>query len=75
MKRNNCDCLDRVADIFIVLLIAAVIGLKIAGIITLSWFWLFSPIIFLFGLGVVLALIVMIVCIINIFIESKKEKE
>ena len=50
------DGIDRIADIFIVVLIALIIGLKLEGIITISWFWLLSPLWLLFGLGVILSI-------------------
>ena len=68
------DGMDRVADVIIIGIICIILGLKFTGIITISWFWLLSPIIFLFGLGIILTLIMIIIYIITIFI-SKKEND
>lgn len=63
---------DRIADIIIISIFLIIIGLKIANIITISWFWLFSPIIFLFGLGIILSVGLTIACLISIY-KYKKE--
>lgn len=68
------DGIDRVADIFIIALIAIIIGLKLEGVITISWFWLLSPLWFLFGLGVILSIILLTACIINSYIINKENK-
>lgn len=68
------DGVDRIADIFIVVFIAIIIGLKLEGIITISWFWLLSPIWLLFGLGVILSIILLTACIINSYIINKENK-
>ena len=54
------DFEDKIAEIFIIIAIIAVIALKITGVITLSWFWLLCPIWGLFSLGCVLAVIFLI---------------
>ena len=63
---------DRVADIIIILAIAAVIILKICGIITLSWLWLLSPIWVSFGIGCIGALALFIGLSIQLLFERKK---
>ena len=63
---------DRIGDIFILGIILTVIILKITGIITLSWFWLFSPLIFLFGLGIIIAIILILMCLISIYINKRR---
>lgn len=68
------DNVDRVADIFIIVLIAIVIGLKLEGVITISWFWLLSPLWLLFGLGIILSIIFLILCIIESYIINKENK-
>lgn len=69
------DNVDRIADICIIVAAATVLGLKLAGVITISWFWLFSPIIFLFGLGLLFGAVLTIGCLINTwYLEYKKEK-
>lgn len=65
---------DKIADIFFILAIAAIIILKINGTITWSWFWIFSPIIFLLGLGIILAIGIILACIITVYLERRKEK-
>ena len=68
------DGIDRMADIFILVFIAIIIGLKLEGVITISWFWLLSPLWFLFGLGVILSIILLTACIINSYIINKENK-
>ena len=63
---------DRIGDIFILGIILTVIILKITGIITLSRFWLFSPLIFLFGLGIIIAIILILMCLISIYINKRR---
>jgi len=62
--------LDRIADVAVIGAIIAVIVLKIIGIITIPWVWLLSPIWICFGLGIIIALAMMII----FFIQCKKEK-
>ena len=67
---------DRVADIFIILVFCTIIGLKITGVITISWFLLFSPIIILLGLGILLAIGLTIACLLTTLDNKvRKEKE
>ena len=66
---------DRVADILIIVIFLSIIGLKIANVITLSWFWLFSPIIFLFGIGIILAIFMTLACIISTYIDNKRRNK
>jgi hypothetical protein len=69
------DNVDKVADIFVILVAATLVVLKLTGVITISWFWLFSPIIFLFGLGLLFGAVLTISCLINTwYLEYKKEK-
>ena len=69
------DSLDRVVDIFLIILVIVFIYLKITGIITLSWFWILCPIWGLFALGVILAIIIGIIFIVSIIIDNKKENK
>jgi len=66
---------DRIADIVIISIFLTIIGLKIANIITISWFWLFSPIIFLLGLGVILSVGLTIGCLISTYKYKRRTKE
>ena len=73
--KNRRDPFDAIVDIFLIACFILVICLKATGIITLSWFWLFFPIICLFGIGVVLALILGIICIVVLLISNKEIKD
>ncbi len=72
--KNKRDPIDIAAEVFMLICIAAIIYLKIIGTIKLSWFWIFSPIIGLFGLSVVFALILGIICIVTILIDKGDNK-
>lgn len=73
--RDIVDIVDRIVDICVIVAVATITGLKLAGVITISWFWLFSPIIFLFGLGLLFGGVLTIGCLINTwYLEYKKEK-
>ena len=61
---------DRIIDIFIVVVIAGIIGLKLTGAITISWFWLFSPIIFLFGAGLILTIVMIVIVLLEEIIHK-----
>lgn len=68
---------DKCADIFILLAVLTVIGLKIGGIITIPWVWLLAPIWVTFLVGLVIACIVLLLflgtCVID-KIEIKENK-
>ena len=57
---------DRIYDGIIILGILTVIILKITNVITISWFWLLSPLWLLLGIGTILAILVTILCLIHI---------
>ena len=63
---------DRIVDIVIIGAILTVIILKIVGVITISWLWLFSPIWILFGLGLILAVFMTIICILSEYIDRRR---
>ena len=69
---------DKCADIFILLVVLTVIGLKISGIITIPWVWLLAPIWVTFLVGLVIACIVLLLflgaCVID-KIEIKENKK
>lgn len=65
---------DRIVDAIIIGAILTVIGLKIAGIITISWLWLLSPIWILFGAGTILAIALTILCLIITYIHKGEKK-
>lgn len=65
---------DRMVDAIIIGAILTVIGLKIAGVITISWLWLLSPIWILFGIGTVLAIMLTILCLITTYIHKGEKK-
>ena len=65
---------DLVVNIIIAVAIAAVIILKICGVITLSWLWLLSPIWISFGIGCIGALALFIGLSIQLLFERKKER-
>ena len=71
MRKNKRDPIDIAAEVFLLICLLVVIYLKVTGIIKLSWFWVFSPLIGLLGLGLVLALILGIICIVIILIDNK----
>ena len=69
---------DRITDIIIVLIVLAIIVLKILNIITISWFWLLSPIWLLFIIGIILSIafgIAFIIATINMTKEKDNEEE
>ena len=72
--KNRRDPIDTAVDIFLLVCIILVIYLKVTGVITLSWFWIFSPIIFLFGMGFVLAVVLAIICIVVLLTNDKEIK-
>ena len=53
---NNSGC-SSVGAIFLGLLTIVFITLKLLNVITWSWFWVLSPIIFVFGLTIFIAVI------------------
>ena len=61
---------DKIANILLILIALVIVGLKITGVITLSWFWLFFPIIALFILGIVIAVIFAIIMLIYILLDK-----
>lgn len=65
---------DRFVDVILILAVAALIILKATGIITWSWFAIFSPLIFLLGFGIILAVVLILACLIRIWLERRKEK-
>ncbi len=65
---------DRMVDAIIIGAILTVIGLKIAGVITISWLWLLSPIWILFGVGMILAIVLTILCLITTHIHKGEKK-
>ena len=64
---------DRITDIFFILIIAVIIGLKITGIITISWLALFSPILVLLGVGFLLAIGFLFLYILAYFFGGRDE--
>ena len=72
MKRR--EPFDILVDIFIIGCILAIFCLKIVGVITLSWFWLLSPLWGLFLIGCVIAVILIIMCIISVEIDKRRKK-
>lgn len=65
---------DRFIDAIIIGAILTVIALKIAGVITISWLWLLSPFWILSGLGIILAVILTSMCLINTHINKGEKK-
>ena len=65
---------DRIADIGLTMIFVTIIILKITNVIAIPWIWLLSPIWILFLIGCVLAVILTIMCIIDIK-GDKKENE
>lgn len=61
---------DRIADILIIGAIITVIVLKITNVITISWFWLLSPIWIPFGIGCALAFVFLIIVAIEHYINK-----
>lgn len=73
--KDRRDSMDAAVDIFLIACFILVICLKATGIITLSWFWLFFPIICIFGMGVTLAFILGIICIVTLLTSNKEIKD
>ena len=65
---------DRIADVFIIGAIITVIALKLTGVITLSWFWLLSPLWGLFIIGLVGAVGLTLICLIINWIQDRRKK-
>jgi hypothetical protein len=65
---------DRIADVFIIGAIITVIVLKLTGVITLSWFWLLSPLWGLFALGLIGAVSMTLMCLIMNWIQDRRKK-
>ena len=65
---------DRIADIGLIMIFVTIIVLKVTNVITIPWVWLLSPIWILFLVGCILAVILTIMCIIDIK-GDKKENE
>lgn len=63
---------DKIVDILLIGAVLTVIILKIVGVIKISWLWLLSPIWILTGLGVVLAVFVTVLCLIQNYINKKE---
>jgi len=56
---------DRIIDILILFLIAAVIILKCIGVIKIAWIWFLSPIWISLGLGFILLVILLIILLVS----------
>ena len=65
---------DKCADIFILLAVLTVIGLKIGGIITIPWVWLLAPIWVTFLVGLVIACIVLLLFLGTLVIDKNRNK-
>lgn len=65
--------IDRITDIFIVLAYITIIVLKAVNIIVISWWWIFSPFILVFGAGILFTTIITIGIFIN-WIRRKIKK-
>jgi len=57
---------DRLAEILVVLIIIAVFVLKLTNVINVSWWIIFSPLLFLLGLGCIMAIALTIAFIISL---------
>lgn len=68
------DYTDRLAEVFLGVLALTIIGLKIAGIIKIPWLYLCMPFIICFGIGCVLAILVLVIIVIKGIIVFNKEK-
>ena len=70
------DNFDRGVDIFFGVCILTLIILKLTGIIKVSWLILLAPLWGLFLLGIFLAILLTLMCFINMWInDRKKEKD
>ena len=63
---------DRVVDGVLIGILLTVVILKITNVITISWLALVSPILFLLGIGVLMALVFAIYVIIELFFIRKR---
>lgn len=68
------DYTDRLAEAFLGIFVLTIIGLKIAGIIKIPWLYLCMPFIICFGIGCVLAILVVVTIVIKGIIVFSKEK-
>ena len=66
---------DREVNIFLILLALIIIGLKIAGVIQISWLWLLSPLWVTAGLGVIGLIGVTIICIVSELINKIQRRK
>lgn len=65
---------ERFANTIFILCIIYIIVLKFTGMITISWFWILSPIWILFGLGIIITLVIISIISIKILKEKKNER-
>ena len=65
---------DRLVDLFFIVAILVILGLKIGGIIRIPWLWLLSPIWMLLLVGLVFAIIMAIICTFILFRDNKRRK-
>jgi hypothetical protein len=64
---------DKIVDIFIIGVIVTVIVLKITNVIKISWLWLLSPIWILLGAGLIFAIGLTIICLIDECINKRRK--
>ena len=63
---------DRLADAMIILIIITIIALKLCNIITVSWLWLTAIIWIPLAAGLILAIFLLIMFIIESFLEQRR---
>lgn len=63
---------DRIADVFCILVIIAIIVLKITNVITISWFWLTAILWIPLLIGCVLALVLGLFFCVTILIDKRR---
>jgi len=68
------DPFDRFTDCVLLAIIIGIIVLKCTGVITISWFWLLCPLWGLLLIGIILAVILTIMCLITTWINDKRRK-
>lgn len=66
---------DHIVELFLLVLVAVVIYLKLSGVITLSWFWLLCPIWGTFALGLILSIVFLVLYFIMLFVDKEKKNE
>ena len=66
---------DKIIDTVIIGIIVVILTLKIAGIFTISWWLLLSPVLIALGIGIIIAIIFVIFFIREYYKEDKRRHD